>query len=847
MKSSINDRTDLPEQIVKIFKFFDSDEDEFLNYHEFLAFLRIVNPAGAPKFDFTAFTRWCQRVSANPDKGLTVDQLYVTYRDLENTEEALQLHYDKVMSSPKPNMKQQQEEKVRQTIATVQKGNVERGELLRKALQELEIGEERDMARNRRASAIAREAFVRTAARRRSTLAPSDADTLSGSSRRESKINRRASTPGLNLGSKTITLDFVTAMMDNFQAGILLDAPTVIRIVSQATTILEKHENVVHCQIRDKLTVVGDIHGQLEDLLHIFQLNGLPSPRNQYLFNGDWVDRGDCGVEVVLIIFAFKILYPESVFMNRGNHEATDVNSDVDTYAMCFYKECMQKYDREIYDMFSEAFASCPIASVLNNKFFVVHGGLCHKPIQISEIQKIDRFQLHPPYDTVFEDLLWSDPHNKKGIAENDRGCSILFGSNSVSRFLKDHGFQMLIRSHEKKEEGYEFMFKKRLVTVFSASNYCDEHENDGAIMIIKPDMSYRFLTYNLDPSNAKVGMFCLRYALKQDVVLSKLVKRISRARLGLIAHWKAVIDRRGARDPPVMITREEWAAGLSKCMALKIDFLKFQDMLGLPQYGLFGKEEGPIDYMEFLARFAPVSHHLKAEKGGSGNVDLKESLRKLSSVIAENGSNLQTLFSYFDLSGKGTVTTQDFETGLLALKSINSSASFSEKEVEGLTKFFDAKNTGVINSDKFFKGFSVHDELFQKTLNNQFNKPRIPRRKGSVVLKNVPRIRAFSSGIGKGDSKTTETIKESGGKNNRGSTKSRSRSLSVLKPPQHRTSTLMQSDFSDYPNNSSSSLSALPSSTAAAAAASQKQQQQQKKKPNKRSASGRTASCRTQ
>eukprot|EP00954_Amorphochlora_amoebiformis_P017362 1318651-Amorphochlora_amoeboformis.AAC.4 len=102
----------------------------------------------------------------------------------------------------------------------------------------------------------------------------------------------------------------------------------------------------------------------------------LPSPRNQYLFNGDWVDRGDCGVEIVL--------YPEAIFLNRGNHEATDVNSDVDTYAMCFYKECMQKYDREIYDLFSEAFAACPIATVINNKFFVVHGGLCHKYVKIS-------------------------------------------------------------------------------------------------------------------------------------------------------------------------------------------------------------------------------------------------------------------------------------------------------------------------------------------------------------------------------------------------------------------------------------------------------------------------------
>mmetsp|Transcript_5040 Transcript_5040/g.9282 ORF Transcript_5040/g.9282 Transcript_5040/m.9282 type:complete len:794 (+) Transcript_5040:252-2633(+) len=743
---SSQNRTDLPEKIRGIFKFFDGDGDDFLNYHEFLAFLRIVNPAGAPKFDFTAFTKWCQRVNANPDKGLTIDQLYVTYSDLDNTDEALSLHYDKVMASPRPDTQAQQQKKVQEVIDQVQKSNAERGELLRQALIELEIGEERDMARNRRQSAIARDAFRKTASRRRSTVLLDVPGRRSSSSiRRDSKVvqGRRASTPGLNLGTKKVTLDFVTAMMDNFQAGILLDAPTVIRIVAQTIDLLEPLPNVVEAKIVEpaSLTVVGDLHGQLEDLLHIFQLNGLPSARNQYLFNGDWVDRGDCGVEIVLIIFAFKVLFPDGIYMNRGNHEATDVNSDVDTYAMCFYKECMQKYDREVYDLFSEAFAACPIATVINGKYFVVHGGLCHKTVKIAEIQKIDRYQMHPPYDTIFEDLLWSDPHNKKGIAENDRGCSILFGSQSVAKFLKDHKLAMMIRSHEKKEEGYEFMFKKRLCTVFSASNYCDEHENDGAVMVIRPDLSYKFLTWNLDPQNAKVGMFCLRYALKQDVVLSKLVKRISRARLALIAHWKKSNDEK-KRDPPTSITRKEWADGLAKCLRLKINFIEFQDMLGLPAYGVNGKPEGPIDFMEFLSRFAPVSHHFKAEKNETetGPVELKQSLAKLSELVAEMGSNLQTLFSYFDMSGTGTVTTGEFETGLLALKALNNSLSFTEEEVVVLTKFFDSNGTGFINFDEFFNGFSVHDKKFSKTL-DKFNKPRVPRRKGSIVLKSAPPI----------------------------------------------------------------------------------------------------------
>ncbi len=732
--------SDLPPMIVAIFKHFDRDEDEFLNYREFLAFLRVVNPQGAPKFDFTAFTKWCQRVKADPDKGLTVDNLYITYADLQNTEEALKLHHDKVMSSPHPDTKEAQEERVQKVISEVQRENAARGELLRRALVELEAVEERDLARNRRQSLIMRTSYQATW-RRRSTLNPSAVTGMAGRpsasagvpGRHPRASQKRMSTPGLNLGLKNITLDFITAMMDNFQAGILLDAPTVIRIVAQTITMLEALPNVVEAKVVDpaKITVVGDLHGQLEDLLRIFQLNGLPSPRNQYLFNGDWVDRGECGVEIVLIIFAFKLVYPDAIYLNRGNHEATDVNSDVDTYSMCFYKECMQKYDREIYDMFSEAFAACPLATVINGKFFVVHGGLCHTPVKVADIQKIDRFQMHPPYDTIFEDLLWSDPHNKKGIAENDRGCSILFGSQSVNRFLKEHKFSMLIRSHEKKEEGYEFMFKKKLCTVFSASNYCDEHENDGAVMVIKPNMTYKFLTWNLDPQNAEVGMFCLRYSLKQDVVLSKLVRRVSRARMSLIARWKGT----NAKKPNVSIPRKEWADGLAAALRIRIDFLKFQDLLGLPKYGVNGKIGGPIDYMEFLSRFAPVSHHLQAAKGGT--VELKDSLTKLSDVIASLGSNLQTLFSYFDYSGNGTVTTTEFETGLLSLGSLEKSATFTEGEVKKLTEFFDSKSSGHINFDEFFNGFSVHDPKLSSKLaqSAKSRKTKASRRKQSIIM----------------------------------------------------------------------------------------------------------------
>ncbi len=75
-----------------------------------------------------------------------------------------------------------------------------------------------------------------------------------------------------------------------------------------------------------KITVCGDIHGQYYDLLNIFDMNGLPSPSNMYLFNGDFVDRGSFSVECIVALFAFKLLYPTGMYLSRGNHETDDMN-----------------------------------------------------------------------------------------------------------------------------------------------------------------------------------------------------------------------------------------------------------------------------------------------------------------------------------------------------------------------------------------------------------------------------------------------------------------------------------------------------------------------------------------
>jgi len=476
------------------------------------------------------------------------------------------------------------------------------------------------------------------------------------------------STPGKNLSSsEQINLDFVTAMMDRFKAGEILDEETALRLIKEAAAVLVSEANVKDVVLPKgaRCVIVGDLHGQLDDLIHIFTLNGLPSSRNKYIFNGDFVDRGKNSCEVVLILFALKILYPESVFLNRGNHEATDINEE-----MGFCAECTRKYNRDMWKRFSDAFQHLPLASVVQDEIFVVHGGLCWEDITMKDILDIDRHHLFAPYETNMEDLLWSDPLDVdddtglpfrgrgKNSVRNDAGC--VFGEDVVDRFMADNKLSLVVRSHECVDAGYEWYFDEKLVTVFSASRYRGKDDNLGSVMLISskgsssekekkkkflPDqdtksssssyygyqggakfgetkkLQYRFIQYEAEKRHAKNSHnFCLRYGSQENKVLTLMIKHISKRRLKLIHHFDEVSSSKkngGGGLGKGYVTRTQWKAGLNKAIGVNIPWLSFQEMLGVPAYGVDGSFRGPLDYMEFLSRFTPLYRHLKEEISG--------------------------------------------------------------------------------------------------------------------------------------------------------------------------------------------------------------------------------------
>jgi serine/threonine-protein phosphatase 5 len=316
-----------------------------------------------------------------------------------------------------------------------------------------------------------------------------------GSSPKKGKGGKKASqmTPdeeesacGLLLRDKDpLTYTWVSTMMEHFRQGKLLPQSLVYKLLSRVSPILAAQPNLVEVQCTARITVVGDLHGQLDDLLAIFKLQGLPSARNRYLFNGDFVDRGQHSVECVLALFAWKILMPNDVALNRGNHEARDINGRDG-----FERECLAKYSNDVgvFDAFSKVFANLPLGHIFDSQVLVIHGGLFPDCPSLAEIQALDRFHEVPPSGSTMEYLLWSDPKQGRGREESPRGAGLLFGPDVTKEFLRKNDLQLLVRSHECMTHGYKMHHHDTVITVFSASNYCGTVGNDGALCVFERD-----------------------------------------------------------------------------------------------------------------------------------------------------------------------------------------------------------------------------------------------------------------------------------------------------------------------------------------------------------------------
>ncbi|XP_057873367.2 serine/threonine-protein phosphatase PP1 isozyme 3 [Cryptomeria japonica] len=241
-------------------------------------------------------------------------------------------------------------------------------------------------------------------------------------------------------------------------------------------------------ELEAPINILGDIHGQYSDLLQHFDCGGLP-PKSNYLFLGDYVDRGKQSLETICLLLAYKVKYPKHFFLLRGNHECASINR---IYG--FYDDCKRNFSVKLWKTFTDCFNCLPVAALIDEKVLCMHGGLSPDLNSLEQIRSLPR-PTDVPDTGLLCDLLWSDPSNEdQGWALNDdRGVSYTFGPDKVSECLKKLDLDLICRAHQVVEDGYEFFADRQLVTVFSAPNYGDLFDNAAAMLIVDETLKCSF------------------------------------------------------------------------------------------------------------------------------------------------------------------------------------------------------------------------------------------------------------------------------------------------------------------------------------------------------------------
>ncbi len=424
----------------------------------------------------------------------------------------------------------------------------------------------------------------------------------------ETVSHKTAKTVDINdfdITHSTFDTELAISIVDVYRKGGKLNRKSVVKILRRAYKMLQAQPNTTYVTVKDncKLTVVGDLHGQLTDLLHILDESGYPSSTNKFVFNGDFVDRGDKGLEIVCILLAFYVAEGgENVVLNRGNHEDLPV-----CRVYGFENEVKEKYDELLFEMFAEVFSYLPLFAVVNQSIFIVHGGLFHTPkVTLAELDEITRndYYVKPPIPypqnikgatpaearleylkQLQRDAMWSDPTEEEGCYLNPRGAGVSFGPDIAHAFMRNNGLNMVVRSHECAYRGYDLPFATSILknkdyynvltdltnppecpllcTLFSASNYIDG-DNEGAYLIYlnhafqgsvpvaegKCELHYTVRRYKTTVATTNIAdnnkLSLTELIMKKKPALSSAFEAIDTENLGVVSRieWAEVMQR---------------------------------------------------------------------------------------------------------------------------------------------------------------------------------------------------------------------------------------------------------------------------------------------------------------
>ncbi|KAJ1939025.1 Protein phosphatase methylesterase 1, partial [Kickxella alabastrina] len=261
-----------------------------------------------------------------------------------------------------------------------------------------------------------------------------------------------------------------------------LSEADVKKLCERVKELLMEESNVQ--PVQSPVTVCGDIHGQFYDVLKLLRVGGEP-PETNYIFMGDFVDRGYYSLETFTLLMCLKAQWPDKITLLRGNHESRQI-----TQVYGFYDECNMKYgNANVWKYCCQVFDYLTLAAIVDGRVLCVHGGLSPDLRTLDQMRTIQRCQ-EIPHEGPFCDLMWSDPEDIDSWAVSPRGAGWLFGARVTEEFNHVNGLTLLARAHQLVQEGYKFMFPERnLVTVWSAPNYCYRCGNVASILRIEEDL----------------------------------------------------------------------------------------------------------------------------------------------------------------------------------------------------------------------------------------------------------------------------------------------------------------------------------------------------------------------
>ncbi|KPP74539.1 serine/threonine-protein phosphatase with EF-hands 1-like [Scleropages formosus] len=485
-----------------------------------------------------------------------------------------------------------------------------------------------------------------------------------------------------------LTVSDTNALLGAFKAQQTLHARYLLQLLHETKKFLKQMPNIIRLSTScaKEITICGDLHGRLDDLLLIFYKNGLPSTENPYVFNGDFVDRGKKSVEILVVLFAFLLVYPDHMHLNRGNHEDHIMN-----LRYGFTKEVMQKYrvhGREILRLLQDIFSLLPLATIIDDKVLIVHGGISNMTDLdfVGSIERHKAYILQVPFlDSVVAmatphsreeeewkqvvDLLWSDPKGQNGCTPNTfRGGGCYFGPDVTRRLLQKHGLRLLV------------------ITIFSASNYYEEGSNRGAYLKLGPDLVPRFFQYQVSRCTRKLTLH-QRVSVVESSALKALKEKLFAHRSELMTAFQQYDE-----DSKGYISTSDWAKAMESVLRLDLPWRTLRPRLARLT------PDGSVEYQSCFEDVCP----------GQPTIQISPNLAE---TLYRYRTDLEIIFNIIDKDHSGLISIDEFrQTWKLFSSHLN--VDVDDRTIEDLARTIDFNKDGSIDFNEFLEAFRVVHKL---------------------------------------------------------------------------------------------------------------------------------------